>query len=207
MWIPQKPPYARFKKKKYADVLQTFSFVYQLGDSPILRQSSQEVGDITSEEFKEKLAYLKRCLSRYRRLTGMGVGIAAVQVGIPERFAIIHMPTFDQHTFIIINPRIVKTSEKQLLYPEMCMSAHPCIALVKRSAWIEFTYYDIKGEEQYWNRKSDDEVGKRLNRVFQHEIDHMDGIINIDRVESKDIIFESDPHFYKNAKFVEDTVV
>lgn len=43
-----------------------------------------------------------------------------------------------------------------------------------------------------------------LNRVFQHEIDHMNGIINIDKVKSpKELILESDPDFHKNAKFEE----
>lgn len=43
-----------------------------------------------------------------------------------------------------------------------------------------------------------------MNRIFQHEIDHMDGIINIDRTESsKELLLESDPDFYKKAIFVE----
>ena len=41
------------------------------------------------------------------------------------------------------------------------------------------------------------------NRVFQHEIDHLNGIINIDRVESKELIFESDPNYYEKAEFKE----
>ncbi len=42
---------------------------------------------------------------------------------------------------------------------------------------------------------------KMYNRVIQHEIDHLPGIINLDRVESKEIIYESDPNFYKRAAF------
>ncbi len=40
-----------------------------------------------------------------------------------------------------------------------------------------------------------------MNRVFQHEIDHMEGIINIDRCLSKELTLESDPKFYKKTKF------
>jgi peptide deformylase len=132
----------------------------------------------------------------------MGVGIAAVQVGIPERFAIIQLPKYGKKVFTIINPQIVKQSEEKLLYPEMCMSAHPCIAPVVRPAWIEFTYFDDNGEKHVWDKKADDEEGKRFNRVFQHEIDHLNGFINIDHVQSKDIIFESDPVFYSSATFI-----
>ena len=103
--------------------------------------------------------------------------------------------------YIIINPKITKKSDKKLLYPEMCMSAAPIIAPTKRAAWIEFDYYDESGLLQSWSMKADTELGKMLNRVFQHEIDHMDGIINIDKCNPKDLILESDPKFYENAKF------
>jgi peptide deformylase len=81
------------------------------------------------------------------------------------------------------------------------MSSHPCIAPVVRPVWIEFDYYDIHGKKHQWNMKADTPAGKRLNRIVQHEIDHLDGIINIDRVAAKDIIFESDPDFYNTATF------
>ncbi len=205
MWKLQKPPFRKFKKEKYSEIIKTFSFIYQIGDSQMLREESKRVEDTHSEDFQRKLAYVKRCLRRYRKLTSMGVGIAAVQVGIPERFAIIHVQKYEKKTFIIINPKITKQSKEQLLYPEMCMSAHPCIAPVARPAWIEFEYLDETGKKQYWKTKAESEAGKRLNRVFQHEIDHMNGIINIDLVQSKDIIFESDPKFYKTAEFVKVT--
>lgn len=178
-------------------------FIYQLGESPILRQPSKEVtlNDVLSEDFQAKIRYLRRCMRRFRKLTGFGRGITAVQVGIPERFSVIYMSEIKGELLIIINPVITKHSEKKLLYPESCMSANPAIAPVVRSAWIEFEYYDEKGMKQYWKRKADDQAGMMYNRVFQHEIDHMDGIINLDFTIPKSITFWSDPDFYKNAKF------
>ncbi len=76
------------------------------------------------------------------------------------------------------------------------MSANPIIAKVIRPEFIEFEYYDEKGAKQFWNDKD-----RLLNRVFQHEIDHMEGIINIDLVDSKDLILLSDAEFFKNAEF------
>lgn len=84
----------------------------------------------------------------------------------------------------------------------MCMSANPVIVPATRPSWIEFEYYDEKGEKKFWDTKDDTDVGKMMNRVFQHEFDHMEGIINIDIIKDpREIILESDPDFYKNARF------
>lgn len=200
-WKPARPPFVQYKKKVFANAAKVATFIYQIGEYPALRQPSQEivVSQITAIETQKKIAYLKKCLVQYRKLTGYGRGIAAVQVGIPERFAVVYTP---EKLLVIINPRITKQAKVQLHYPEMCMSANPVIAPVARPAWIEFTYYNELGNLQQWNAKSDTQSGKILNRVFAHEIDHLEGIINIDRVlSSRELILESDPDFYKTASF------
>lgn len=204
-WKPQLPPFRKYKKTVFANVIKTSSFIYQIGESPALRETSKAVpvGKITSPEYKKKLAYLKSCMKKYRRLAGMGRGITAVQVGISERFSVIYMPEIKGELSIIVNPEITKRSKKLLVYPEMCMSANPIIASVVRPSWIEFSYYDEEGKKKYWDRKDTTRLGKMYNRVFLHEIDHMDGMINIDKVDAKSLIFESDPSFYENATFEE----
>lgn len=199
MWKPVPPPHWRFKKKEYAKGAATASFIYRVGDSPILRQPSMPVPikEIGSVDFQRKLAYLKSCLRRFRKLTGIGVGIAAVQVGIPERFAIIWIPKIQEEMLVIINPTVLKRSKEKYLYPEMCMSADLAIASVVRPAWVAFEYFDEHGIKQRWERKAEDIAGLKLNRVAMHELDHLDGTVNIDLVPSKDIIFHSDPAFYK----------
>lgn len=140
-------------------------------------------------------------MNTYRRLTDHGRGIAAVQVGIPEKFFVVYTPA---ELIIVINPKVTKKSQSLLLYPEMCMSANPIIAPTVRPAWIEFDYYDEDGKKQQWITKDDTDQGRILNRVFQHEIDHMEGIINIDIVrDPKDLILDSDPDFYETATFEE----
>ena len=203
MWHPILPPFRKFKKQQLDKIALTSQFIYQIGESPILRQVSSPVNlnEISTIDFKKKIEYLKRCMRRYRKIAGMGRGITAVQVGIPEKFSVIYMPEIKNELLIIINPVITKSSEDKLLYPEMCMSVNPAIAPVVRSSWIEFEYYDEEGIKKTWDRRADDALGVMYNRVLQHEIDHMNGIVNIDLVQSKDIIFESDPVFYKNAKF------
>ena len=193
-----KPPFSVFKKSVFLKAAKTSSFIFQIGEYAELRKSSQAVSisAIISKEMQEKIEYLKKCLFRYRKLTGYGRGITAVQVGIPECFSVVYTP---EKLVVIINPRITKRSKDFLKYPEICMSANPIIAPVVRPFWIEFEYYDELGKLQKWNNHED----KVLNRVFQHEIDHMSGTINIDLVDSKELILESDPDFYKNAKFEE----
>lgn len=200
-WKVTKPPFWIFKKKVFEYCVKVCDFIYQIGESEDLRKPSTKVSinKITSQEYKKKLKYIKACLRRYRKLTGKGRGIAGVQVGIPEKLAAIFTP--DKKILIIINPKVTKISKEKLRYPEMCMSANPIIAPVVRPAWIEFEYYDENGRLQRWNTKADDKNGKMMNRVFQHEIDHMEGIINIDRCKSTDLILESDPQYYKTATF------
>lgn len=210
MFKPPLPPFRTYKKTVFTHAMKTGSFVYQIGETPKLREKSKEipVKEITTKETQAKLAYLKQCLIKYRKLTGAGRGITAVQVGIPERFSVIWMPQGkptklikEKDLLVIINPIITKKASTLLRYPEICMSANPIIAPVVRPSWIEFSYYDEFGKKQYWDQKDTDRNGKMYNRVLQHEIDHMDGIINIDRVQSKELIFESDPTFYDKTEF------
>lgn len=202
-WKPPKPPFTKFKKDVFTKAAKVSAFIYQIGEYDNLRKPSKAVAvkKIHSEDFKAKVRYLKECMMKYRKLTGYGRGIAAVQIGIPERFSVVYIP---EKLIIIINPKITKKSQKMLLYPEICMSAYPIIAPTIRPAWIEFEYYDEIGQLQHWNTKDDTDQGRILNRVFQHEIDHMEGIINVDIVRNpKELILESDPAFYDEATFEE----
>lgn len=203
-WTPVDPPFRRAKQKVFLETAVTGQFIYQLGEG-MLRKSSAQVKpkDISSKAFQKKLRFVEQCLLKYRQLTGMGRGISAVQVGIQECFTIIYMPENKSGFMIMINPVIMKRSEKKLRYPEICMSAHPLVAPVVQSEWVEVEYYDELGDKQYWAQKSNTKQGRIYNRVLQHEIDHLNGIINIDRVAAKDIIFALDPDFYEQATFEE----
>lgn len=204
LWKPTPAPFAAHKKAVLEKAAKVTDFVHQIGEYPALRQPSKPVPltEITGGDMHAKIEYLKDCLRRYRRLTGYGRGISAVQVGIPQRFAVVFTP--DMEILTIINPKITNRSSSHYRYPEICMSANPIIAPVKRPAWVEFTYYDEDGQRHTWKTKDDTPEGRMMNRVFQHEIDHMEGIINIDKVESpSDLIMESDPSYYDTATFEE----
>jgi peptide deformylase len=203
MWRPTPPPGAKYKKHILKDLIKTTDFIYQIGESRSLRQPSREVdiAKISSPEYKAKFRYLKKCMREYRRRTGKGRGIAAVQVGIPEKFFILYKPEQQESLQLFINPKITKVSKTLYRYPEVCMSCNGLVANVVRPAWIEFTYHAEDRKEKTWTLKDTTKKGRMYNRVVQHEIDHLEGIINIDKVPSRDLIFEIYEDFYKKATF------
>lgn len=190
--------HSKFKKQVFDEAAKIYNLTYQIGELSGLRKKSElvNVGDINSAETKTVVQKLKRTLRDYRRITGKGRGVAAIQIGIPLRIAVIFL---DKNILTIINPIITKKSKKLLRYPEICMSANPIVAPVIRPEYIEFEYLDESGFKQMWNDHED----RLMNRVFQHEIDHMEGIINIDLVASKELVLLSDPSFFKTVKFEE----
>lgn len=203
-WTPVAPPFHKPKQKVFSETIATGEFIYQLGEGELRKPSAQvEVGEISSSLFQEKLRFVEKSLVKYREMTGMGRGISAVQVGVSECFAVVYMPESEDGLFVMINPVITKESAKKLRYPEICMSAHPLIAPVVRPEWVEVAYLDRFARKQIWTMKADTREGQIYNRVLQHEIDHLNGIINIDRVASSDLIYALDPSFYEQATFEE----
>ena len=86
----------------------------------------------------------------------------------------------------------------------MCMSADPVIVPTVRPAWIEFEYLDEDAIVRKWNTRDNTDTNRMMNRVFQHEIAHTQGIINIDLVKDPSrIILDSNPSFYDKAEFTE----
>lgn len=187
---------AGFKKQIFEEAAQISHLTYQIGELTSLRERSQtiEIAEIQSPKIQSVISKLKKTLNEYRRLTGKGRGIAAIQIGESLRIAVIFQ---EKKLLTIINPKVTKKSKTFLRYPEICMSANPIIAKVIRPSYIEFKYLDEWGKEQIWNNHED----QIMNRVFQHEIDHMEGIINMDLVASKDLILLSDSKFFEEAKF------
>src|SRR5436190_17295330 len=109
-WKPSLPPFRKFKKETYLKHTKTSQFIYQLGEGTTIRDVSQEipVNQITSKITQQKIAYLKKCLLKFRKITGYGRGIAAVQVGILDRFAAVYTPERKEKIMIFINPVITK---------------------------------------------------------------------------------------------------
>jgi peptide deformylase len=113
-----------------------------------------------------------------------GVGLAAPQVGVPQRLFVAELPEDEENdqprqTFILFNPEIVKSSGEQIGC-EGCLSIPGYVGEVARHEQIAVKGLNEKGQPVRHK------VAGYLARVFQHEIDHLDGILYIDRLTSPD---------------------
>ena len=106
-----------------------------------------------------------------------GIGLAAVQVGKLIRLFIIHIPNDDPRVFI--NPEVVETSVEQATYEEGCLSIPEVNADIIRPAHVKVQAWNLKG------RPFSLDAEQLLARVIQHELDHLNGVLFIDRLNPK----------------------
>lgn len=139
---------------------------------PILKKKALPVEKVDDELRKTLDDMLETMYS------AVGVGLAAPQVGISKRMLVIdtaHEGEEPQPMFFI-NPEIIAKSEEMVTCEEGCLSVPEQRAEVERYAYIKVRYLDYDGNEQ--EIESDD----FLAIVLQHEMDHLDGILYIDRI-------------------------
>ncbi len=108
-----------------------------------------------------------------------GVGLAAPQVGRSERVAIIHLPE-EEEVIVLINPQFVRRSGQRLL-EEGCLSVPGYVAEVMRSDSVTIKALNREGRPFRVRAKDD-----LLAQALEHELDHLDGILYIDYLESAD---------------------
>jgi peptide deformylase len=115
-----------------------------------------------------------------------GVGLAAPQVGVSLRLVVICMPEESAREIVLINPEIVKKSGEREI-EERCLSVPGYTGQVKRSVLVT-----IKARDENWKevRIKADEL---LAQAFEHEIDHLNGILFVDRVESPEKLTKTEP--------------
>jgi peptide deformylase len=160
--------------------------IAQLGHS-ILRQRAQQVDDIQSEEI---LGIIERMLSLLSESDG--VGIAAPQIF--ESFCIVVIASRPSKRYplapqmepvMMINPTFEPLSDEVKKDWEGCLSIPMIRALVPRYTNIHIRYIDCQGHPQEMIAEA------FVARIFQHEYDHLQGLVYLDRVEdNKDIVSE-----------------
>ena len=114
-----------------------------------------------------------------------GMGLAFVQLGVLKRIFVIanknEDDSFEEH--IIINPHIISSSEEMIYVGEGegCLSINrPTTGIVPRHARVNVEYQDINGNKQTIRVRED------ISVAFQHEIDHLNGILFTDKIDKKD---------------------
>jgi len=114
-----------------------------------------------------------------------GVGLAAPQVGRSERVAVIHIP--EEEVIVLINPQIVKrTGERRI--EEGCLSVPGYVAEITRSESV--TVKALNREGRSIRVKAHDDL---LAQALEHEMDHLDGVLYVDYLESSDQLIKLEP--------------
>ena len=134
---------------------------------PVLREKALPVKEITPE-----ILNLIKDMAE-TMYTASGVGLAALQVGVPKR--IILVDGEEDGLIVLINPVIIK-SEGEVVAEEGCLSVPDIYSQVKRSSKVTIKALNENGDPI--------EITKEdlIARALQHEIDHLDGILFVDRI-------------------------
>jgi peptide deformylase len=149
--------------------------ILQLGD-PLLRERSSPVADPTSREIGELVRDLADTLAHSRATTGYGRGIAAPQLGILQRVIFLKLPNVEP--WPLINPQITEASAETITVWDACLSFLSIFMQVDRHRRVTVRYQNLYGETLEFEAGDD----RNLSELLQHEIDHLDGILAIDRV-------------------------
>jgi peptide deformylase len=141
-----------------------------------LRNISREIEqkEFGSVYLRDVIASMKHALAKEHD----GVAIAAPQIGIPLRLFVVAESSYDEtakHTpLVFINPKILKKSKKTAIMQEGCLSVRWIYGKTKRSVACTVEAYDEDGKKFTYGGTG------LLAHIFQHEIDHLDGILFID---------------------------
>jgi peptide deformylase len=149
--------------------------VLQLGD-PGLRIVARPVADPGSSEIRGLVADLADTLAHWWASTGYGRGIAAPQIGAAVRVIFLQLPGAEP--WPLVNPEITWRSAEKIVVWDACLSFLSIFMQVERQREIAVRYQDLRGE---WKEVRAGEE-RNLSELLQHEIDHLDGILAVDRI-------------------------
>ncbi|HYF94496.1 MAG TPA: peptide deformylase [Symbiobacteriaceae bacterium] len=145
--------------------------IVQMGD-PRLRTPCSVVVDPCSPQVAAAVEDLKETLAHCRQTTTYGRAIAAPQIGVMARILFFNVDA----PWPLINPEIVERSDETMVVWDACLSFLCIFFQVMRHKWIKVRYQDVQGAWHEIRAEGD------LSELLQHEIDHLDGILAIDRL-------------------------
>jgi peptide deformylase len=151
--------------------------------NPALRRTCEPVRDFGSDDVRGLLDNLRDTLAGFRNRHGFGRAIAAPQIGVDRRVLYVNTGT----PLVLFNPIIVRRSRKRILLWDDCFSFPDLLVKVRRNLSIVVRYRDELGKA----RTLIAEGG--LSELPRHEIDHLDGVLAIDRaIDSTHIVYRSE---------------
>lgn len=149
---------------------------------PVLRKKAVEVREVTSE-IKKLIEDMIETMQNNN-----GIGLAAPQVGVSKRVIVVQTESGPKG---FINPKIVKKTKEKEIMEEGCLSFPGLYLKIKRPKSVEVEAVSLDGKKIRLGKKellsgspTTDRypTGVILSRVIQHEIDHLDGILFLDRI-------------------------
>ncbi len=142
-----------------------------------------EIVTIGEEVLREKAKPVKSFSSELRILVDAmfesmemdnGIGLAAPQIAVPKRIFVVHPP--DDEARVFVNPEIIETSQEIVAYEEGCLSVPGIFSEVVRPSGVTIQAQDLDGKAFILKAQG------MLARVIQHENDHLNGILFVDRL-------------------------
>ena len=149
-------------------------------ENEILRKISEKVDrkEIKEKEIQDLVQEMKDFLKKQPD----GVGLSAPQVGVNQRIFILDKRAFDneveEEDLVFINPEIIQASSKMITMEEGCFSVRWTYGDVTRPKKIKLKYLNQNGDEKIIEAKD------FISVAIQHEIDHLDGILFIDKAKN-----------------------
>jgi peptide deformylase len=154
--------------------------ILQLGH-PDLRRASAPVGNVRDAGLEEYSRVLAGTLEAFRERFGFGRAIAAPQIGVPKRLIAVNL---GEEPFLVVDPDITWRSEETFTMWDDCMSFPGLLVRLRRHRSISLAYDDREGNRRVWEG-----LDLPTAELFQHEVDHLDGVLAVDRAEDiRDVI-------------------
>jgi peptide deformylase len=150
-----------------------------LGD-PRLREVCAPIDDFDSPEFRSNGQRLLHALEQFRAEYGFGRAISAPQIGISQRTIAMNL---GKGPFLLVNPELTSKSAERFTLWDDCMSFPWLMVRLERHLHVDLTYCDEKGSLRRWHN-----VEQAVSELLQHEVDHLDGVLAIDRALGRDSI-------------------
>jgi len=161
--------------------------IIQLGN-PLLREISRPVRDLPSA--RATLDDLRDTLHDFQRRHGFGRGISAVQIGVPDRLIYLEI---GGRAYQMANPVLDQASASRILVWDDCFSFPEIMVRLERAARVTVSYLDAPGIARSVAAEDD------FSELLQHELDHLDGVLAIDRAIDKNS-FATRPEFERRYR-------
>ena len=158
-----------------------------------LRQPCSSVIDRDTETFESACRQLVSTLEHFRASAGFGRGIAAPQIGIPVRLIALNLGT---GPFLLCNPRVTLLSDRKFTMWDDCMSFPWLLVRLQRHRDITLQFEDHLGNTHVWTRPEPSTA-----ELVQHEVDHLDGILALDRAQDAQSLLARDLYDENRAEY------